>query len=75
MGSPSERERPDARQRPSPELLRTLRKGKEQLRRKRQNLPLPEKIRQVLDLQRLQHPLLAKRRPLRWWEHPWDVDP
>ena len=75
MASPSNRDQTHPRQRPSPDLLNTLRKGKERLRQDRMSLPLPEKIRQVLELQRLQHPLLAKQRPLRWWERPWDVDP
>lgn len=63
------------RQRPGPELLRSLREGKGALRRKRRAMPLPEKIRQVLALQRLQHPLLARQRSLRSWEQPWDVEP
>ena len=75
MASRSDRKPARSRQRPAPELLRTLRKGKETLRRKRTGLPWPEKIRQVLELQRAQYPLLAKQRPLRSWERPWDVEP
>jgi hypothetical protein len=61
--------------RPSAELLTKLRDGKAALRQRRIQLPLREKVRQVLALQRLQHPLLAARRPLRSWEEPWDVEP
>lgn len=61
--------------RPSAELIARLRAGKEALRAKRIGLPLPEKVRQVLELQRIQHPLLARQRALRAWEHPWAVDP
>ncbi|MGH9254725.1 MAG: hypothetical protein ACRD3C_09155 [Vicinamibacterales bacterium] len=38
-------------------------------------LPLPEKVRILLDLQRQDLPLLARRRVLQPWERPWDIDP
>ena len=37
--------------------------------------PLVEKIRLLLELQRQELPLLARRRPLRRWERPWDITP
>jgi hypothetical protein len=64
-----------ARQRPSPELLRKLRAGKAMLRQQRIGLPLQEKVRQLLQLQHIHIALLAKQRPLRPWERPWDVEP
>jgi hypothetical protein len=64
-----------SRPRPPAELLAKLRAGKEALRERRRTLPLPEKVRQLLELQRIQVPLLARRRPLRSWERPWDVTP
>jgi hypothetical protein len=63
------------RGRPSAKLLRSLRAGKASLRGRRSSLPLPEKVRQVLELQRIQNPLLARQRALRSWERPWDVEP
>jgi hypothetical protein len=60
--------------RPSAELLTALRAGKAALRQQRVALPLREKVRQVLELQRLQYPLLARQRPLRAWERPWDIE-
>lgn len=76
MASASDpRSTPDQPERPSAELLTALRAGKAALRQRRIDLPLREKVRQVLALQRLQHPLLAARRPLRTWERPWDVEP
>jgi hypothetical protein len=42
------------RWRPSAELVAKLRQGKDDLRRDREELPLPEKIRQVIELQHLQ---------------------
>lgn len=74
MGSTSEK-RPSEPRRPSEELLLTLRAGKAALRKERIALPLPEKVRQVLELQRALHPLLARQRALRPWERPWDVEP
>jgi hypothetical protein len=64
-----------SRPRPSAELVAKLRQGKDKLRRDREELPLPEKIRQVIELQRLQYPLLARQRTLKSWERPWEVEP
>jgi hypothetical protein len=33
---------------------------------------LPEKVRLVMELQRAVLPLIARRRPLRSWERPWE---
>ena len=63
------------RARPTPELLAQLRAGKDQLRRRRLTLSLPEKVRQLLALQRIQATMIARQRPLRSWERPWDIDP
>jgi hypothetical protein len=63
------------RPRPSAELIASLRRGKDELRREREGLPLREKIRQVIELQRLQYPLLKRQRPLLPWERPWEVEP
>ena len=37
--------------------------------------PLKEKVRILLELQRQDLPLIARQRPLRPWERPWDVTP
>ena len=37
--------------------------------------PLREKVRILLELQRQDLPLLARRRPLRPWERPWNITP
>jgi len=66
---------PPASPRPTSELLARLRAGKARLHAEQQALDLPEKVSQVLALQRLYLPLLARRRPLRSWERPWDVEP
>jgi hypothetical protein len=70
-GTTADRVRP----RPSAELIARLRQGKDELRREREGLSLREKIRQVLELQRLQYPLLKQQRQLEAWERPWDVEP
>ena len=41
----------------------------------RASAPLREKVRILLELQRQDLPLIARRRPLRPWERPWDVTP
>jgi hypothetical protein len=38
-------------------------------------LPLPEKVRLLLELQRQDYELLKRHRPLEWWERPWQIDP
>jgi hypothetical protein len=52
-----------------------LRAGKSELRRNRERLPLPEKVRLVIELQRIVYPLIARRRVLETWERPWAVEP
>jgi hypothetical protein len=36
---------------------------------------LREKVRQGMELRRLQLPLMARQRPLQPWERPWDIEP
>ncbi len=43
--------------------------------REQAKLPLKEKFRILIALQRQDLPLIARRRPLRPWERPWDVTP
>lgn len=38
-------------------------------------LPLREKVRQLLALQEQDLPLIARHRPLKWYERPWPVEP
>lgn len=38
-------------------------------------LPVKEKMRILLELQKHDLPLIAARRPLKWWEKPWDIEP
>ena len=60
---------------PAPDLVAAQSHGKEVWRRQQAQLPLQEKIRLLLDLQRKLHPLLRQRRTMRPWEHPWEIDP
>ncbi len=38
-------------------------------------LPLPEKFRILIELQRQDLPLLARQRRLKPWERPWEITP
>ena len=38
-------------------------------------LPIRQKVRILLELQRQDLPLLEKQRPLHAWEKPWPVEP
>jgi hypothetical protein len=60
---------------PPPDLLARLWQGKADLHRRHASLPLPEKVRLVIELQRMVLPLLARQRPLRSWERPWEIEP
>jgi 5-enolpyruvylshikimate-3-phosphate synthase len=62
------------RSRPTAELLDSLRESKRDLHASQRDLPLPEKIRQVLALQKIDYVLRSTRGELRWWEKPWEID-
>jgi hypothetical protein len=61
-----------SRARPSPELLDRLRDDKRRLHAAARTLSLPEKVRRVIELQRIVLPQIARRRPLRRHEVAWD---
>jgi hypothetical protein len=50
-----------------------LRAGKRQLRRQRRDLPLPEKVAQVVELQRIVLTQYQRRRSLKAYERIWDL--
>jgi hypothetical protein len=49
--------------------------AKEIWHREQARLPLPEKVRILLELQRQDYELLKRHRQLEWWERPWDIEP
>jgi hypothetical protein len=53
------------------EVLETLREGKRQLREERRNMTLPEKVAEVVRLQRIVLPAIRARRELKPWERVW----
>ena len=65
----------DGRARPDAKLLASLREAKADRHRRQAQLPLPEKVRLVVELQLLCLPLLERRRPLAPWERPWQLEP
>jgi hypothetical protein len=56
-------------------LLQRLWTGKAALHERHSALSLPEKVRLVMELQRIVLPMIARQRPLRPWERPWDIEP
>jgi len=50
-------------------------RAKREWHRRHAALPIREKVRILLELQRQDLPLLARLRPLRSWERPWPIDP
>ena len=53
----------------------TLAESKSAWHRAQAALPLREKVRILLELQKQDLPLIAKQRPLRSWERPWPIEP
>ena len=48
---------------------------KKEWHRKQAQLPLKEKVRILLQMQRDDYPILLKRGVLRSWEKPWKIEP
>jgi hypothetical protein len=62
--------------RPTDEFLARLYEGKRKLHEAQRSLSLPEKVRQLLELQKIGYEILRSRGvELRPWEKPWDVEP
>ncbi len=61
--------------RPSDELLARLYEGKCALHAAQRALPYSEKIRQLLELQKIHYEIMRSRGlALRPWEKPWDIE-
>jgi hypothetical protein len=58
--------------RPSPDLLERLREGKRRVHSAARTLSPEAKVRQVIELQRIVLPQIARRRALRKHEFVWD---
>lgn len=48
---------------------------KRQWHRAQAQLPIKEKVRILLEMQKRELPLLARHRPLKQHEKPWDIEP
>lgn len=44
-------------------------------RKEHARLPLTEKVRILLELQRQDYELLKRHNALEWWEKPWEIEP
>ena len=65
-----------SRPRPTPELLAALRAGKQELHEAQRELPLREKVRQLLELQKIDYAIrTARGDALEPWQRPWDIEP
>ena len=60
---------------PGPMTSSALAQSKAEWHRAQANLPVREKVRILLELQRQDLPLIRKQRPLRSWERPWPIEP
>jgi hypothetical protein len=64
-----------SRARASAELVAAQWQAKAAWHRQQARLPVKEKIRLLLEMQRQLYPIYCQRRPLREWEHPWAIEP
>ena len=49
--------------------------AKREWHRRQAELPIKEKVRILLQMQKDDYPILLKRGKLRSWEKPWDIEP
>jgi hypothetical protein len=49
--------------------------AKAEWHRQQAQLPIVEKVRILLELQKQDYELLKRHRKLEWWEKPWDIEP
>lgn len=56
-----------------PETIQRLRDGKRELHRRRVAMSLEEKVRQVVELQKVHVTVVRNRRPLHPLERPWEL--
>ena len=56
-----------------PDAIQKLREGKRNLHRERVAMSLPEKVRQVVELQKIHVAVVGRRRTLRPVERVWDL--
>jgi hypothetical protein len=56
-----------------PDAIQQLRNGKRQLRRERIAMSLEDKVRQVIELQRIHVAVIGRRRPLLPLERVWPL--
>lgn len=66
---------PDASREDQSSNARRLLDAKLSWHRAQARLPIREKVRILLELQRQEFPLVARHRPLRSWERPWRIEP
>lgn len=65
----------DEIQKANEEYMEKIFEAKREWHRKQAALPLKEKVRILLEMQKQDYPLLKKRREMASWERPWDVEP
>ena len=58
-----------------PREIESLFRAKAQWHADQARLPVKEKVRILLELQRQDYPLLQRHRKLDWWERPWNIEP
>ncbi len=56
-------------------VIRRLRAGKHELREQRIAMSNPEKVQQVVELQKATLPMIRRRRTLEPWEGIWPIRP
>ena len=63
------------RPRSTEDHVAALFRSKAEWHRRQARIPIKEKVRILLELQRQDHLLLKRHRRLEWWEEPWTIEP
>lgn len=58
-----------------PDTVQQIFDAKARWHREQARLPLKDKVRILLELQRQDLPLIERQRPLKPWERPWPIEP
>lgn len=61
--------------RPYPEEIARIFEAEKEWHRRQAELPMVEKVRILLQMQRDDLPLIRRHRALKPWERPWEIEP
>ena len=64
----------ESSRRPDSRFMSLIFENKARMRRNQANLPVREKLKILIELQRIGCKVISQRRKLEWWERPWEIE-